>query len=141
MKKQQSGFTLIELVVVIVILGILAATAVPRFADLTDNANLAVSQGIVGAISSAAVVQLGTAPVGQPKTFNDILTNTAFANVPNPTSIAITGGGAGGPATITDGVTPVLNGATCGVGANTTYTVTIGGQTATGNLDQGLCSG
>jgi len=54
MRHSQSGFTLIELVMVIVILGILAAFALPRFADLTDQARLASIQGIAGAIKSAA---------------------------------------------------------------------------------------
>lgn len=52
--QKQAGFTLIELVVVIVILGILAAFAVPRFVDLQDDARKSAVKGLAGSIRSAS---------------------------------------------------------------------------------------
>ncbi|WP_318465467.1 type II secretion system protein [Photobacterium leiognathi] len=62
MKKQQ-GFTLIELVVVIVILGILAVTAAPKFMNLQGDARHASLQGLKGAIQGASGIVYGKAAI------------------------------------------------------------------------------
>ncbi|MUK67079.1 type II secretion system protein [Aliivibrio fischeri] len=61
--KRQGGFTLIELVVVIVILGILAVTAAPKFLNLQKDARASSLQGLKGAMAGAAGIVYGKAAI------------------------------------------------------------------------------
>lgn len=61
MKRQQSGFTLIELIIVIVVLGILAVTAAPRFFNFGSDARTSTLTGVKGALESSAALVYGKA--------------------------------------------------------------------------------
>ncbi|MFN3162432.1 MAG: Tfp pilus assembly protein FimT/FimU [Pseudohongiellaceae bacterium] len=66
-KSAQSGFTIIELIVVILLLGILTATALPRFLDVTDEAHLAVVNAVQGGlVTGRALFRAQWVATGEP---------------------------------------------------------------------------
>ena len=81
--KRQGGFTLIELVVVIVILGILAVTAAPRFLNLQDDARTATLEGLRGAVAGAMGISYGKAAING----IEATTYTAFTDADNPGTV------------------------------------------------------
>lgn len=77
MVRKQQGFTIIELVVVIVILGILAAVAFPKFQDLSGDAKTAVVNGHVASLKSAAVISYAKNQ-GSKASFASILSQVSY---------------------------------------------------------------
>ena len=86
--KKQEGFTLIELVVVIALLGILAAFAIPRFASLETEARSATTQGLSGSVRSASALAHGLflATGNDPVTMEGVAVDMVFGY---PTAAAI----------------------------------------------------
>ncbi|MBV2235394.1 MAG: prepilin-type N-terminal cleavage/methylation domain-containing protein [Sterolibacterium sp.] len=92
MKQNQQGFTLIELIIVIVILGILAAVAMPKFVDLSGEAEEAALQGVAGSISSAMTINYAANKIDANKgtTVSDCLHGANVLDGGLPTGYSIT---------------------------------------------------
>jgi MSHA pilin protein MshA len=75
MKRNQQGFTLIELIIVIVILGILAAVALPKFVDLSGEAEDAAVKGVAGGISSGMSINYAARKVSSGNANTHAVTN------------------------------------------------------------------
>jgi MSHA pilin protein MshA len=103
MKAKQQGFTLVELVVVLVVLGILAAVAIPKYVSYTSEARTAAMNGLAGAVrSSVMLVQSRYVAVGN--------TTATTVTLADGTTVTTTAGANGGiPVLAAGGIDAAVN--------------------------------
>lgn len=134
--NRQHGFTLIELVMVIVILGILAATALPKFVNLTGDAQAAALNGAAGAASSAMAINYSGCLV-----VNNVVTAGKCAKVKNCTDAAALLQGGAFPTTPNAMTTTALTADVTTNGTNFTCNLNMTGYTGTQVTFTGIAAG
>ena len=133
-RNKQQGFTLIELVMVIVILGILAAVAIPKFIDLQGNAQQAAVAGVAGSLATASSINYaGCAAVGQIATAGKCIVVNSCADVAAAITPALVLGTAGAAIANTYNLAADTAAATNGLEATCTLQISKGGTTYTSN--------
>ena len=101
-KKDEKGFTLIELIIVIVILGIIAGVAIPKFIGLSDSARLSAARGVGAAISGTISSKHADYLINATTYDADsVLAGTAFAGGVTVTNLSNTLTFVSGPSTFT----------------------------------------
>lgn len=141
--KNNKGFTLIELVLIIVILGVLAAVAIPKFVGLQDDAKAASNAGWIGALRSCLSINYAAEKVGRTVT-PAVSATTAGALPSNGTTTTLVDSCVNGstrPASLTSPTDTTWYGLAPATGApaNVTWTLTAGA--AVGDPSTIVCSG